>query len=122
MRIARQPNAGFCSAKVRKCLIAADVESAEYDRFAAGLSQNGAIGRYLAIEPRKGLRQHELQLGSEQADAIGARFLQMRHVDEEPGIHVKADAHAILGQCRDVAQRFVLLLPAGAEADLIGEG
>ena len=45
----------------------------------------------LLVQARKARRDHELQLGAEEADARRARFLQPRHVHEQPGIDVERD-------------------------------
>ncbi len=66
--------------------------------------------------------EHEHELGAEQADAVGARFLEVGHVGEEPGIHVQRNAHAVARDRRNVAQRLVLLLALGAKPDLVGIG
>ena len=49
-------------------------------------------------------------------------LVQVRQVDEQPGIEVKPDANAVAGDRRDVAQRPVLLLPLGAQAHHLGIG
>ena len=76
----------------------------------------------LPVEPRKRIRQHEQQLGAEQSDTVGAAFGQMRHVDEQAGIHMQGDPHAVLGDRRTIAERLIVPLPAGAEAHLVGIG
>ena len=49
-------------------------------------------------------------------------FRQMRHVDEQAGIDVQVDAHAVRGDGRHVLQGAILPLPAGEEAHLVGIG
>ena len=77
-----------------------------------------AIERFLLFRLRHGRGDHELQLGAEQADALGARFRKLRQIDQQAGIHLQLDALAILGHRLDGAQRPELFLPPGAEADL----
>ena len=49
-------------------------------------------------------------------------FAQMRHVDEQAGVHVQLDARLVLGDGGHVLERAVLALSAREEADLVGIG
>ncbi len=63
----------------------------------AACVDDAAIEGFLLLALGHGRGDHELQLGAEQADAFGPRFGQLRHVDQQPGIHVEADALAVAG-------------------------
>ena len=78
-------------------LVAADVERAEGDRPLAGGVEDGAVKLLLRTWPGKARGEHELQFGAEEADRLRPGFRQMRHVDEQPGVHVQADRHAVDG-------------------------
>ena len=84
--------------------------------------EHGPVERLLLGRRGQALGDHELQFGAEQADAGGAGLLEMRQVDEEPGIHVQADLDAVARHGRHVAQAPILLLTAGAQARLLGIG
>ena len=103
-------------------LVAADVEGAEDHRPAGCFLDHSAVEIGLFVEPRKGIRQHELQFRAVEPDAVGAAFGEMRHVDQEAGIHLQRNAHAILGDGWAVAERLIAPLLAGAETDLVGIG
>ena len=59
------------------------------DGFRAGGVEHRTIQRQLLADARKGGGDHELQFGAEQADAGGAGLLDMRQIDEKPGIDQK---------------------------------
>ena len=83
-------------AEIGQHLVAADIERTKHDgrdrRHRGWLYRAG-----LLLEPRERRRDHELELGAEQADAVRARLIEMRQVEEEPGIDVQADALAVQG-------------------------
>ncbi len=78
-------------AQIGQHLVAADVEGAEHHRLLPGFRHHRAVHLCLLLEPRQGGRHHELQLGAEQADAVGAGFGKMRHVHQQSGIDVQLD-------------------------------
>ena len=77
-------------AEVGQHLVAADIERAEHHRPVAGGVEDRLVEAGLLLEPREGRRDHELQLGAEQADAVGARLIEMRQVEQQAGIDVRA--------------------------------
>ena len=104
-------------------LVAADVERAEGHRPVAGRLEHGLVERVLLAGARELRGDHELQLGAEQPDAVGAGLLDMRQVDQQAGIEVEADHRGRRGsRLGRLPQRQVLLLPAGAEPHLLGIG
>ena len=105
---------------VRQELVAADVERAEGDRPVAGGVEDGAVELLLGAGPRKARGEHELQFGAEEADRLRPGFRQMRHVDEQPGVHVQADRDAVDADRRRVAESAILRLAPGAHARLFG--
>ena len=107
---------------VRQHLVAADVEGAKGDDVVAGRVEHRAIDRLLGVDAREAVGEHELQLGAEQSDRLRAGLVEMRHVDQQAGVHVQADRHAVDGDARRVAQRAVLVLPARAQPRLFGVG
>ena len=109
-------------AQVVQHLVAADIERAEDHRPVARAADDGAVGFDLPLQLGQRARQHEEQLGAEQPDPVGARVAQMRHVDEQAGVHVQLDARLVLGDGGHVLERAVLALSAGEEADLVGIG
>ena len=82
--------------------------------------EDGAVELLLRAGPGKARGQHELQFGAEEADRLRPGFRQMRHVDEEPGVHVQADRDAVEADCRRVAKSAILRLAPGAHARLFG--
>ena len=103
-------------------LVAADVDGAEGDRLVARRIEHVAVEPLLRLGAREGGRDHELQLGAEEADAGGARFGKLRQVDGEAGIHHQVDLDAVLALRRLLAQLAVELLPARAEPHLLRIG
>ena len=106
-------------AHVRQHLVAADIERAEGHRAIAGRGDDRGVEYLLLGRLRHGRGDHELQLGAEEADAFGAGLFEMRQIDEEAGVHQERDAGAVAGDRRLVAEKLVLLLPFGAETDLL---
>ena len=80
----------FRRAEIGHDLVAADIERAEGHRLAGRLLHDVAIEGFLLLHLRHGRGDHELQLGAEQADALGAGFGQLRQVDQQAGIHLQA--------------------------------
>ncbi len=74
-------------ARVRQHLVATQIESAEHHRLVAGGVEYLFVERRLIGKARHGFADHELQFGAEQADAVGARLRQMRHVEFQTRIH-----------------------------------
>ncbi len=107
---------------IRQELVAADIEGAEGDRPVACCVENRAIELFLRSRPRKAGGEHELKFGAKQTDRLRARFREMRHVDQEAGVHVQADRHAVEADRGNVAQGAILRLSAGAHAGLLGIG
>jgi hypothetical protein len=108
--------------KVGQNLVAADVERAERDRALASGIEDRLVDAGLLLKPREGRGDHELQLGAEQADAVGARLIEMRQVEHEAGIDVERHPRAVERDRRHVAQGRVLCLAPRPEADLVGIG
>ena len=109
-RSARQPIAGFSSAlgagvEIGQALVAADVDGAEDDRLVAGRVEHRAVEPLLALAPRQGRRDQELEFGAEQADAVGAGRAQRGDVVAQAGIDHHRDADAVLGHRRLVLDR-----------------
>ena len=73
----------------------------------------------MLVEPGEVVRQHELEFGSIEANAVGAGLRQMRHVNDQPRIDVQGDADAIFCDGRPVAQCLVALLLARTKPDLV---
>src|SRR6185437_9472900 len=103
-------------------LVAADVEGAEGDLPIAGGVEDGAVELLLRAGPGKTGREHELQFGAEEADRLRPGLGEVRHVDEEPCVHVEADRYAVEADGRRVAKGAILRLTAGAHAGFFGEG
>jgi phosphotransferase system, enzyme I, PtsP len=81
---------------------------------AAGRLQHRAIERLLRFGARHGGRHHEQDLGAEEADAGGVHLRELRHVDEQPGVHLQRDLDAVLRGGWLFAQLRVLRLTASA--------
>ena len=104
-------------------LVAADVEGAEGDRPIARRFENGAVELFLRPESwESGSASMNCSSVREEADRLGPRLGQMRHVDKQPGVHVQADRHAIEADGRHVAQGAILRLLARAHARLFRVG
>lgn len=99
-------------------LVAADIESAEDDGLAARARQDVAVDLGLVVEARERRRHHELELGTEETDAVSARFLEMGHLDLEARVDQQLDAAAIARDGGLADERPVLALAAGTEARL----
>ena len=80
--------------------------------------EDGAVKLLLRAWPGKTGGEHELQFGAEEADRLRSGFRQMRHVDEEPGVHVQADRDAVDSGCGRVAESAILRLAPGAHTRL----
>ena len=123
--MARQPKRRvllLVRAEIGQHLVAADIERAEGHRPLAGGIEDGFVDARLLLEPREGRGDHELQLGAEEADAIGARLVEMRQIEHETGIDVERDPLAVERHRRHAAQGGVLRLTPRPEADLVGIG
>ena len=90
--------------QVGERLVRADIEGAEHHRPVAGGGQNRLIELGLLVEAREPLRHHELQLGAEQADAVGPGVRQMRQVDDQSGIDAERDPLAVAASPRGDAR------------------
>ena len=73
-------------AHVRQYLVATNVEGAEGDRLFSRGIKNGPVECELFARPRQRGRNHELQFGTEKANAHRARVLDVRKIDGKPGI------------------------------------
>ena len=72
-------------------LVAADVDRAEDDRLSVGRSEHLGIEPLLAVAAGQRRGNEELELGSEQADAVRARRLEVRRILGKAGIDHDAD-------------------------------
>ena len=103
-------------------LVGADVERAEGDALALGgvhhagveLAEFGALGHVVADE--------ELQLGPEEAHALGAGAVEAGQVGHETGVHQERNARAADGLGGLVADRGVAFLGLGGHRHLVAEG
>ena len=86
---AHAPGCPRLGRQVGQHLVAADIERAEGHRPVAGRVQHAAVERGLRIVVGK-LRDHELELGAEEADALGAGLVEMLQVDQQARVHEQA--------------------------------
>ena len=76
-------------------LVAADVDRAEDHRLVARGLEHVAVEPLLALALGQGGRDEELELGAEQADAVGAGQVERGHVVAQAGIDHQRDAQAV---------------------------
>jgi len=121
MRMARQPIAGFLFrrlGKVGQHLVAADIERAKGHRTVADMVEDTAVELGLLIDIGKGVPHHEGDLGAVEPDAFGAGLVEMRQVDQQPGIEVERHADAVHRHRRERANRRIHLLLRQAHLDV----
>ncbi len=105
-------------ARIGQHLVAAQIERAKHHRLVARCIEDLLVERDLVGQTRHRLADHELQFGAEQPDAIRAGFLQMRHVEQQAGIHHQLDRHAVLRHGGQIAQLRKLRHAIGAHRAL----
>ena len=103
-------------------LVAADVESAKRHWPIRQAVQHRLVKGILLADARKMRSQHELDLGAEQANRQGTRFHDMRHVDQQSGVHVQAHFDAVAADGGHLAQLVVLFAAPGPQAGLFAIG
>ena len=106
-------------AQIRDHLVAADIEQAEDDRLALAQPDRLAIEDDLLADLGQMARDHELQFGAEQPDALGAGVVQHRQIGDQPRIVQERDGDAILGDRRLVLEFEIVRTPFGADPDLV---
>jgi hypothetical protein len=84
-------------------LVAAQIERSKNDRLASGRVQHLLVKGDLIGKPRHVRADHELQLRAEQPDAVGARLVQMRQIEQKACVHVQADLDPVARHRRFIA-------------------
>ena len=93
----------FCGVRqVGQYLVAADIQGAKDHRTVLGLIEYAPIELGLLVDAGKAVPHHERDLGAKEPDALGPRRLQLRQVDQQPGIQQQLDLDAVEsdGWCR----------------------
>ena len=106
--------------EIRQTLIAADIEGSENDAAAWRHVEHACISRALLVHLGELRRDHELQLGPEQPDTVRPALIEVRHVDEEAGIHVENNALSVFCNSWRMPQLEEASLPPSPEARLVG--
>ncbi len=75
-----------------------------------GVVEDAAVERGLLVDIGKVVTHHERDLGAIEPDAGSPRFVEMRQVDEKPGVEMQRDLDAVQRYRRRLADRGIGLL------------
>src|SRR6185437_326487 len=108
--------------QIGQYLVAADIERAKRHRPVAGMIEDAAVELGLLVDIGKAVLHHERDLGAVKSDPGRPRLVEIRQIDEQPGIEMQRHRHAVEGLRRRLANLGVFLLLRQAHLDIRLDG